>query len=629
MVLVLVFVALIAYWAEVNDAHQHAAFVRTLEADSESVASQLTGRQDFEREKLREVAGHLARLPPVDEASLRRLPEVVSGFDRLWNRLVWIDSDMQVVARAARNGRPAPNTSDELHIQATGQADHFVIPLQDNQGHASGQLLARYEMTDLLRSTDLAWLNNRYQVEFLSELGEVIATTASPARVPVGLSIDMPLSAFHDTTLRLTAYSALDSWRTNTRTLALLMGLLLLGAAASQLIRRQMARVARAVAVAQNEAAWRQSMEESALVGLRARDHEGRVLYVNKKMCEMVGYSREELIGLIPPLPFWPEHAIDALMAQNMHTLAGDAPVGGFETRWKHRDGRPLDVMIFESPLVNSAGIHIGWMGSIVDVSQRKQLEENERRYLEIQAQHARLSDLGLIASELAHELNQPLTAIASYSAGLRMALEKREPADADLSIAIAEVHKHANKAGEIVNWIRRQSSRADPMRTPCPINEVVAECLAHRSQPLVRAGIQLQLQWGTDLPLVTMDRVGIEQAIANLLRNAADALAQTDGEKIIRVETRRTLERPVLAPGTLARGTLIEVRVADNGAGLAGKTIEALSTTFYSTKAQGMGLGLGICRAIAESHGGGLWAQDAPGGGAIFSLVLPATTGD
>ena len=615
--LALGFVGLIAYWAQVNDAQQRDAFVRTLATDSDSVAAQLTARQDFEREKLREVAGHLARLKEANDADLRRLPEVVSGFDRLWNRLVWIDSDMQLIARATRSGRPPPNTADELHVEATGQADHFVIVVPETPGRRAGQLLARYEMTDLLRSTDLAWLNNRYQVEFLSELGEVIATTASPTRVPVGPSMDRPLSAFHDATLRLTAFAALDSWRTNTRTLVLLLGLLLLGAAASELIRRQMGRVARAVAIAQTEAAWRQSMEESALVGLRARDHEGRVLYVNKKMCEMVGYSREELVGLIPPLPYWPAHAINALMAQNRHTLAGDAPAGGFETRWKHRDGRPLDVMVFESPLVNSEGVHIGWMGSIVDISVRKQLEENERRYLELQAQHARLSDLGLIASELAHELNQPLTAIASYSAGLRMALEKQAAPHPDLAFAVAEVQKHANKAGEIVNWIRRQSSRNDPLRAPCPINDVLAECLAHRSQPLVRAGIQLQLECGAELPKVVMDRVGIEQAIANLLRNSADALAGLAGEKIIRVAT---AQRP---------GGQVEVRVSDNGPGLGGQTIEDLCATFYSTKSQGMGLGLGICRAIAESHGGSLQAHDAPGGGAIFTLLLPAAQTD
>ena len=623
MVLALVFVAFIVYAAEVNDAHQHAAFVKTLETDIQSVQAQLGGRQDFEKDKLREIANRLALHPVTSDAELRAWPEVVAGFDRLWNRLVWIDADYQVVARAERIARPAPVPQEDLRIQATGQANHILVPVADLPNHRhGGQLLARFEFTDLLQSTDLAWLNKRYQVDFLSELGEIIATTASPVQVPHGIAIERPLSVFRDTTLRLTAYAPLDVWHTNHRTVALLLGVLLLGAAASQLLRREMLRVARAVSLAQTEAAWRQSMEESALVGLRARDHAGRLLYVNKKLCDMVGYRREELLGLIPPLPFWPAHAIDDLMAQNKQALAGGAPSGGFEARWKHRDGHALDVVIFESPLVDSTGLHIGWMGSIVDISQRKQLEESERRHLEMQAQYARLNDMGLIASELAHELNQPLTAITSYSAGLQLALARALPGDTELASAVQAMHTHAQKAGEIVNWIRRQSARSEPVRCPTAIHAVLGDCLQHRGQAIVRAGIQLHVESGSDLPPVWVDPVAIGQAVANLIRNAVDALAQNTGEKHLRITTRYAAEAATPS-GTQPMVALV---VQDNGPGLGGRSIEALCTTFFTTKAQGMGLGLGICRAIAESHGGVLQAaQDAAGGGACFTLLLPA----
>jgi two-component system sensor histidine kinase DctS len=621
MVLALVFVAFIVYAAEVNDAHQHAAFVKTLETDIQSVQAQLGGRQDFEKDKLREIANRLAVHPVVGDAELRAWPEVVAGFDRLWNRLVWIDGDYQVAARAERSVRPAA-AQEDLRIQATGQANHIVVPVPAPSNHQrGGQLLARFEFTDLLQSTDLAWLNKRYQVDFLSELGEVIATTASPVQVPRGIAIERPLSVFRDTTLRLTAYAPLDVWHTNHRTVALLLGVLLLGAAASQLIRREMLRVARAVSLAQTEAAWRQSMEDSALVGLRARDHAGRLLYVNKKLCDMVGYRRDELIGLIPPLPFWPADAIPDLMAQNQQALAGAAPTGGSEARWIHRDGHPLDVVIFESPLVDSTGVQIGWMGSIVDISQRKQLEENERRHLEMQAQYARLNDMGLIASELAHELNQPLTAISSYSAGVQLALARALPGDTELLAAVQAMHTHAQKAGEIVNWIRRQSARSEPVRCAAALNAVLSDCLQHRSASIVRASIQLQVEWGNNLPPVWVDTVAIEQAVANLIRNAVDALGQNSGEKHLRIATRYVAD----APTPSGAQPMVELMVQDNGPGLAGKSIEALCTTFFSTKAQGMGLGLGICRAIAESHGGVLQAREAPGGGAQFYLLLPA----
>ncbi|HPW83838.1 MAG TPA: PAS domain S-box protein [Rhodoferax sp.] len=613
------FVAMIAYWAEANDAQEQSAYQNTLMADIQSVELQLMGRQDIERTKLREVAPKLVGSPSVGDVALQSLPEVAAGMDRLWNRLVWIDADNQVIARAHREVLAQTASTDSLKIQSTGQAEHFVVPVTSIDGKPAGQLLARYEITDLLQSTDLAWLNRRYQVDFVSELGEVIATTESPIKVPRGSRYEKPLASFKDTTLRLTQFEAHASWRTNARTMALLGGLLLLGGAASQLLRREMVRVKRAVMASQTEAAWRQSMEDSALVGLRARDPDGRILYVNKTLCTMVGYSREELVGLIPPLPFWPPEAVDGMMARNMNTLAGESPAEGFETRWRHRDGHILDVMIFEAPLVNSHGVRIGWMGSIVDISERKALEEKERHHVEAMAQHARLNDMGLIASELAHELNQPLTSIASYSAGLEIALKKRLPDESDLLGAVDAVHRNAKKAGDIVNWIRRQSSRSESLRVACNLNVLVAESLKQRKRQIERNRIQMHLNLAPDLPMVTVDRIGVEQVIANLVRNAADALEAQNGVRSIWIDTR-------LSEDASTRNATVEVLVRDNGPGLQGRTIDMLCSTFYSTKTNGMGLGLGICRAIVESHGGRLSAGDAPTGGAEISFTIPVS---
>jgi two-component system, LuxR family, sensor histidine kinase DctS len=618
--LALVFVGLIAYWAEVNEELERTAYQSTLVADSKSVETQLMARQDMERTKLREVASKLAARSATADADLQALPEVVAGMDRLWNRLVVIDADHQVLARADRKAAVQPAAGDKLKIQSGGQADHFVVPVPGVEGGSGGQLLARYEITDLLKSTDLAWLNRRYQVDFISELGEVIATTATVAKVPQGSPYDKPLTTFKDTTLRLTPLEALASWRANGRTLALLGGLLLMGAGASQLLRREMARVRRAVLVSQTEAAWRQSMEDSALVGLRARDPEGRILFVNKTLCTMVGYSREELIGLLPPLPFWPPQAIDGMMARNMNTLAGEAPSTGYETRWQHCDGHALDVMIFESPLVNAQGQRIGWMGSIVDISERKSLEEKERHHVEAMAQHARLNDLGLIASELAHELNQPLTSIASYSAGLDIALKKRLPGELELLDAAAAVHRNAKKAGDIVNWIQRQSSRSEAQRLPCSVNALVSESLEQRQRQIARDQVQVQLDLAPDMPHVTIDRIGIEQVIGNVVRNAIDAMEAQSTDRILWIETRWSQGR-ASTPGA------IEVTVRDSGPGLQGRTLDMLCSTFYSTKSNGMGLGLGICRAIVESHGGKLSAMDGPTGGAALSFTLPIST--
>ena len=308
------------------------------------------------------------------------------------------------------------------------------------------------------------------------------------------------------------------------------------------------------------------------------------------------------------------------MMARNLHTLAGGAPSTGFETRWCHKDGEVLDVMIFESRLVNSIGAHIGWMGSIIDISERKRLEERDRHQTEAMAQHARLNDMGLLASELAHELNQPLTTIASYSGGLKLALGKLPMADAGTRKAVDEIAIHARKAGDIVNWIRRQTSRSDPVRSRSDLNAIVSDVLSLRMRQIQRVHAQLLVDLATGLPAVLVDRIGIEQVLSNLVRNAADALASCDHEKYIRVASS-------LVQSPNGDQQVVHVSVSDNGVGLRGRTIDMLCTTFYSTKSDGMGLGLGICRSIIESHGGELRANDAPDGGAQFHFTLPITS--
>lgn len=628
------FAGVAAFWAHGNDQLEQVAFQQMLAMDATTIQAQLAARQEAEQARLADLAEKLRASNAAPEAALASDPATIAGLDRLWNRVVWLNEDNQVVARADRrapglsdssNG-PAGTASplgDMLQIRNPGQAVHLAATLNARDGHSPGRLLARYDLTDLLQSTDLGWLTRRYEVNFLSELGEVIATTAKtnvPAR---GAPYEKPLDTFSGTTLRLTPLDVPTVWWQSARMVVLLIALVLLGLGASAWLRREMARVQRAMTDARTEASWRQAMEDSSLVGLRARDLQGRILYVNKTLCHMVGYTRDELVGLTPPLPFWPSQSVEELMAHNRATLSGAAPTEGFEARWVHRDGRLLDVVVYESALIDAYGKQFGWMGSIVDISQRKALEERDRRHVEAMAQHARLNDLGLIASELAHELNQPLASIASYSAGLQIALRK-EAVQGDVLQAVDEVNRSARKAGDIVNWIRRQSSRSAPQRQWVDVNLLVTEVVNHRRASLLRQGIVVQLNLQEGLPRASLDAVGIEQIVGNLLRNAAEAVeAGTmagDSTRLRRIDI-RTAPVPS-APGEVAA---VQIAVRDSGPGLQGRTIETLCSTFYSTKESGMGLGLGICRSIAESHGGTLTAGDADGGGAEFVVTLPA----
>jgi two-component system sensor histidine kinase DctS len=334
----------------------------------------------------------------------------------------------------------------------------------------------------------------------------------------------------------------------------------------------------------------------------------------------MVGYPAEALQSMRPPMPYWPPDSTEAAMQRHQRNLAGEAPREGYETRWRRRDGEPLDVMIFETPLVDARGRQIGWMGSIVDLTERKRLEERERRHTDAMAHHSRLTMLGEIASTLAHELNQPLTAISSYNAGVLNSLQRPDPAqppDPTVLRALQRLGEQAAHAGRIVQRIRQFLTRHEPQLEGCSLNGIVQGGVELLRREIARQQVQLTLVLQPDLPPVVADAVLIEQVVITLARNAIDALAgqPADPARPRRIEA-RTLQTP--------DRRFVRIDVRDNGPGLQGRRIEALCAPFYSTRVEGMGMGLAICRSIVEAHHGALDATEAPGGGAWFSMTLP-----
>ena len=605
------FTAVLVAWAVLRDADATRARHLALQADALSVEAQLRARLDVESARLRGVA---ARLP--DAARLSReeadrllagLPEVGAGLERLWRSLVWLDGDNRLVASVERAARADGALGTTLHLSVPAGAS---APGGGAATHP-GRLVARYDPAELLRSGDFWWLALQYEVSLVTPLGEVIASTSAPGQRAVGERHEKLFEPITDATLRLTRRVAAPAWWSDERLLLLAGALLGLSAAASLGLRRQMHRTERAERDARQEASWRRAMEESALVGLRARDLDGRILHVNKTLCEMVGYSREELVGLVPPLPFWPPEGMDELMTRNRSTLQGRAPREGYETRWRHRDGRAIDVMIVESPLIDGQGRHVGWMGSFVDVTERKRLESVERRQNEAIAQRERLTTLGEIASTLAHELNQPLTSISAYGTGLAHVLRERGQADPEVQAALDTMVAQVGQAGRIVRRIRERLTRREPLFESVDLHEVVRDAMVLQRRRLAEARVALDLALGDGPAPVCADRVGLEQVLTNLLRNAVDALAGQDGARRITVST------------SLAEGQ-VRVSVRDTGPGLQGRRIEQLCASFYSTKPEGMGLGLAICRSIVEGHGSVLEAQDHPAGGASFGFALP-----
>jgi two-component system sensor histidine kinase DctS len=605
LLLSVAFTALVVSWAQDNDRLERMALRRTVIADALSLEAQLSSRLETETVKLRAAA---VRLPAPGTDGSRRLaalPEVAAGLDRRWLSVIWLDVNGQIVGEARHDQRPGTQRS----AQTEGITLHLVAPTSDERRPQTGQLIARYDPADLIKSRDFWWLAAQYQVQLVTGVDEVIVSTESTGHVAAGETYEMPFGAITDAKLRLTQRVRQPHWFT-TLPVILMVGFLALIAAATVLLRRQMNQVATAEHAWRTEAAWRQSLEESALVGLRARDLQGRMLFANRTFCDIVGYTLAELMAQPPSVE-------EPTQSRNQASKLGVRSEGQ-ETRWRHSDGRMLDVMVFESPLVDGIGQQVGWMGSIVDVTERKRLEELERRQREVLANHARLSTLGEVASTLAHELNQPLTSIVSYSAGIAKALERQPHLDPELVAAAQALSGHASQAGDIVHRIRARLARQDPVLESLHINSIVTHAVTLLQRDLKRAGINVTLDLDANLPRVCMDRIGIEQVISNLVRNAADAIAGTTTEKSITVRTGHSTQPP---PGW------VTVVVTDTGVGLGGKDIETLTEPFFSTKREGTGLGLAICRSILESHGGGLHAQDAPTAGAQFSFSLPTDT--
>ncbi len=605
----LLFVAGVLTWAYRSEGAERDDRRATMIADALSSEAQLQGQLQAEQAHLLELAQQLPGLAHTP-AALTRNPEVVDGLRRLWLGVTWLDANNRIIAHAPEQTTLAglrPGDSD-----LPGQSAHLT------QTVGRDKLVVRYSPALLLRRGIPWWLSLKYDVQLIDANEEVIASLdqralRSEARsresYMVSVGSNMP-GAFLELSLREVPP---PFWLT--LPLVLMAGFLGLMLVATLLLRRQVVRISRAENAWRNEAAWRQAMEDSALVGLRARDAEGRILYVNRTFCDMVGLGAEQLVGLLPPMPYWPPDALDEVMLRSQRNLEGRAPRDGYEALWCHQDGRRLNVMVFESPLIDAQGRQTGWMGSIIDITARKQLEERERHQAEAMAHQARLTTLGEVASSLAHQLNQPLTVIMGYNAGLQRMLSDAGYDNQAVLHALSQQGEQAAEAGRIVRRIREFLTRRAPQREACDLSAV-----ARRAADLLQRDLrvaQVQIEWvqAPALPLVFADPILMEQVLINLIRNAVDAMsdcahaapggrmriaAQPEGERFVRMD------------------------VEDSGPGLSGRTVEALSTPFYSTKSDGMGMGLAICRSVIEVHHGGMEAGSCSLGGARFSFTLP-----
>ncbi|PPE72523.1 hypothetical protein C3942_18465 [Solimonas fluminis] len=334
------------------------------------------------------------------------------------------------------------------------------------------------------------------------------------------------------------------------------------------------------------------------------------VIDVNERSLKLLGAKdRNELLG--PVTKYWIPGHYDAFRGS---IEAGFRREAGFqaETRKRTVDGREIDVLFFVTapPEMRDNGIVL--VGNI-DISEQVAARAAVRQ-MQVELAHAgRVTMLGELTASIAHEVNQPLAAIATNGeAGLRW-LGRAVPDVEEARTLMQRMIADARRAAEIIARIRAMSLRRPPEPVPLGLNALVQEAVQFLQHELRAQQAQLLLQLAPALPLAQGDRVQLQQVVVNLVVNALQAMAQADvPRRELQIETRLTADRE------------IELAVLDSGPGIPGEHFDKLFESFFSTKPNGMGLGLPVCRSIIEAHGGRIAAGNREGGGARFAVTLP-----
>ena len=299
----------------------------------------------------------------------------------------------------------------------------FYLPLY-RQGQYAGSLVATYSLQVLLNETVPWWFAQDNALSLLDREDHVVAQRAAggPGRGVYTHRRDLDLPG---ALVALSTDSVMGAPKLLPNLLVGSVIVLALGLVLSLVaLWRHISRTLAAEAALRQQMAFRTAMENSLLTGLRARDLEGRVTYVNRAFCQIVGLPEEALVGTKPPMPYWAPEAMGDYEERFRGVLAGTI-TPQFETVYQRSDGVRVPVLVFEAPLVDVYGKQTGWMSSVLDITDRKRVEELNRQQEEKLQASARLATMGEISSMLAHELNQPLAAISSYTAGALNMLER------------------------------------------------------------------------------------------------------------------------------------------------------------------------------------------------------------
>ena len=566
----------------------------------------------------------LRPLATVDTPYRRRVFEEASrGYEQ---------SDVALACAAARKaGAPAYSPSHYVPFVPSGGLEVMELCLPIDGG---GYLVASYSLRDTLIELVAPTLTRGQEVAFTEADGTRLVAVGAARRVGTRVFtaqqlVDLPGNALM---LRVDGWRAAPDLFPNLLT-ALVTAISIALVSVLVLLARDTRRRLRAEHDLADALAFRKAMEDSVITGLRARDLQGRITYVNPAFCEMVGFGAEELMNHVGDVPYWPtELAQEYRQRQAVRMAGGVPPREGFESVFMHKDGRRFPVLIFEAPLINAQRAQTGWMSAFIDISEQRRIEELSRASQERLQASARLATVGEMASLLSHELTQPLAAIASYASGslnlLRNAGASSGGDHGEVAMAVRRIAEQADRAGQVIRSVHDFVRRRDRIR-----EAVAPQALIDAVLPLVRLqarklGVRVDVHYEERLPRVLCDRTLVEQVLLNLARNAMQAMDLPElSERVLhlRVARARAVGESGDTPDKADVRRWVEFSVADRGAGISEEVAARLFTPFFTTRPDGMGLGLSLCRTVVEQHGGALVFEPQRPRGTVFRFTLPA----
>jgi two-component system sensor kinase FixL len=340
-------------------------------------------------------------------------------------------------------------------------------------------------------------------------------------------------------------------------------------------------------------------------------DEKGSITSFSRGAERMFGYEEAEVVGrninMLMPSPYREEH--DDYLANYRRTGVKKIIGIGRVVVAQRKDGNTFPIELQVGQMQTKSGRQ--FLGFVRDITASERVERQIHQLQTNLLQSSRLTVMSEMASALAHELNQPLSAIMGYvDAAQHVLASGPGKGMTRVQDVLAKAASQARRAGQIVHHLRHFVLTGETEKSEEDLNLVVQDSLA---MALTGAGqkISMNLQLSGNLPKALIDRVQIQQVIVNLIRNAVDVLADTSGGIISLSTTQRSTD-------------FLELRVGDNGPGIAAEVADRLFHPFVTTKPKGMGIGLSMCKSIIDSHGGKIWVEEGLSGGAAFAFTVP-----